>query len=166
MRKDAGITLAEVMVVIAIVGILMAIAVPNWLSWRAKAKINGALTNLRGDIEMTKLRAIRENAHVTILFSSDAYTVFIDNGAGGGTASNWVRDGGEILLKNRQLAAGVRINMGATTFPVRPTGSTTKGLRFNGRARPSSLGTVVLADTRGEIRKIVVNLPGRARIVY
>ncbi len=33
MRKDKGFTLLEVIVVIAIIGIMSAIAIPNYMSW-------------------------------------------------------------------------------------------------------------------------------------
>ena len=156
MRKDAGVTLMEAMVVIAIVAVLAAIAIPNWLAWRAKAKINGAATNLRGDLEMAKMRAIKENASVAVLFSANSYTVFIDNGIGGGVADNWTRDGNELPLTNRQLAAGVTMS---NTFSNSRT-------RFSGSGRPGVLGTSTLVDSRGVQRQITINSVGRIRLQY
>jgi len=151
--RNKGFTLLELMIVIAIAGILAALAVPGWLAWRATAKINGAATNLRGDLEMAKMRAIKENASVATLFTTSGYTIFIDNGA---NPDNWTREADEILLRNRQLVAGVTAS---TNFGSDRT-------RFNGRGRPEGLGTVVLTDSSGNQRQIVLSIVGRIRLQY
>ncbi|MEW5910183.1 MAG: GspH/FimT family pseudopilin [Thermodesulfobacteriota bacterium] len=156
MRKDAGVTLMEVLIVVAIIGVLTAIAIPNWLSWRANAKINGAATNLRGDLEMAKMRAIKENASVAIIFSTNGYIIFIDNGVGAGIADNWVQDGNEIELTNRQFTPGVSMS---NTFASGRT-------RFSGSGRPGNIGTAALSDSRGVQRQVIINTLGRIRLQY
>ena len=46
MNKASGFTLIELMIVVAIIGILAAIAIPNFMTFRLKAKTSEAKSNL------------------------------------------------------------------------------------------------------------------------
>jgi type IV pilus assembly protein PilA len=49
-RDERGFTLIELLVVIIILGVLVAIAVPSYLSFRGKAEISAAKANVRSAI--------------------------------------------------------------------------------------------------------------------
>jgi len=87
--KNAGFTLMEAMIVVAIIAILAAISIPNFLSWRRNAELRAGAEELHSAVQLTKLRAVKERTNCVILFDDgdNSYMAFIDNGAGGGTAT-------------------------------------------------------------------------------
>jgi type IV fimbrial biogenesis protein FimT len=150
MNNKSGFTLMELMVVIALLAIISAIGAPSFINWRNEAKLRDAVSLLRGDIEMAKLRAVRENDFVAVVFNANGYTVFVDDGAGGGVRGNWASDGTEQGLRNRQLPAGVTIDVAdASMFANDRT-------RFNGRGRIGNQG-VVTFNAAGRQRTLDMN---------
>jgi type IV pilus assembly protein PilA len=71
-------TLIELMIVVAIIGVLAAIAVPNFLKFQCKAKTSEARTNLKA------LYVAEES----FLAESDTYTTIPVTGKVAGTVSN------------------------------------------------------------------------------
>ncbi len=88
-------SLLELMIVIGIIGILSATAIPNFIAWRNNSQFNGAVNTLAGDLAGAKQSAIQNNATVVITFIGTGYTIFVDdgNGGGGGTQRYPRRDG-------------------------------------------------------------------------
>lgn len=157
LRKNSGITALELATTIAIVAVIAALAMPPYLKWNQARKLQGAAINLTADLEMAKVRAIRENAFVVVEFNTDRYTIFVDNGEGGGTAADWSRNGSEILAQGRDLPAGVQIDTASLSFPLLNTKT-----RFNGRGIPPDiLGPEMLSIANAaDSRQITINRLG------
>ncbi len=134
LRKNSGFTALELATTIAIVAVIAALVMPPYLRWNRAHRLEGAATNLTADLEMAKVRAIRENAFVVVEFNTDSYTIFVDNGEGGGTSADWNRNGSEIIARDRDLPTGVQIDTGSLSFP-----SFNSKTRFNGRGIPPDI---------------------------
>jgi prepilin-type N-terminal cleavage/methylation domain-containing protein len=154
-HKNNGFTLIEALVVIFLMAFISALAVPNMMNWLNKAKLNGAVNNLKGNLELAKLKAIQENGPVAVNFSGNGYEVFRDNGATVG-----VCDAGEEFLAKISLPKGIRIDLSATTFADSASGG--KRTRFKGRGTCAS-GTVFIVNPQGMVKKVIVSSTGRIR---
>lgn len=156
-RKNSGFTALELATTIAIVAVVAALVMPPYLKWSRTRRLEGAVVNLTSDLEMAKVRAIRENAFVVVEFHADSYTMFLDTGDGVGGPPNWNRDADEQQIFNREMPAGVQIDSGSLSFPT-----VNDKTRFNGRGIPPdiiALQTVpVLNSANG--RQITINRLG------
>ena len=158
MNKNSGFTMLELMIAIAIMIIGAAIAVPNMIQWRTESSLRGSANNLRADLNMAKMLAIRENAVVVVDFSAgDRYVIFVDNGAGS-NAEDWVwQPAEERRVRNRDLRPGISFDLVKTDFLNDRT-------RFNRRGLPDQVGKVVLVSNGGEESEIAVNQMGRVNL--
>ena len=156
-HRQSGFTLLELMVTMSIFAIISAIAIPNVVQYRTRAKLRGAAVQLRANLEMAKGRAIRERSTVVVQFTATGYSIFVDDGAGGGIANNQVRDGSELMLATQQLISGVQIDLAATDYANDRNW-------FDSRGR-SQNGQVVIQNTRGDSSTITTNISGRVRIL-
>ena len=153
MRKISGFTLIEMMVVIFMIAFVSAFAVPNIMKWRSAAKLRGAAENLKGDLELAKLKSIQENGAVSIEFYGDSYRIYIDND------KDWSPDVPENLSRilTKTLPPGIQIDIDATSFGGQ------KMTRFSGRGTAIT-GTAVLVDSSGEKKKITISKFGKITI--
>jgi len=71
-KREAGFTLIELMIVVAIIGILAAIAIPNFMTYQAKARQSEAKVGL-GGIFTTAVSYFAENGTYSVLPSGLGY---------------------------------------------------------------------------------------------
>ena len=128
MRKNSGFTAFELAVSMAIMVVIASLILPPYLKWLRGHRLRGAVTNLMADMEMAKIRAIRENSMVAVQFCLDGYTIFNESGD---TNYTCVTTGREVY-RNRKLPAGVEIDLAELTFANNRT-------RFNGRGLPDGM---------------------------
>src|SRR5664279_4110065 len=74
--RKAGFTLVEIMIVVAIIGLLAAIAIPNFVKARTTAQTNACINNLRqidGAKEQWALEAKKNTGDAIVSASINAY---------------------------------------------------------------------------------------------
>lgn len=143
----AGFTLLELLVCLALAGILAAMAAPAFSAMRAEWRLNTAARQVALDLRAARARAVAGGTNRRVLFLQQFGTYLRQTQDGPSTYAN---DGAPA-----QLPAGVRI-----------TGCTAVGsaVTFRPRGNAITFGTVTLGDVRGRTRAVVVNMVGRTRI--
>ncbi len=151
-KKEAGVTLIELMVVIGMLAILSGIVTPNIMAWRREAQLRNATTQLWGDLQKARSVAIKENQIVRIGFEADRYVIY--------------KEDGPVVLSQRNLPAGASIDLGNTTFTDDdPTPDGKVDTSFNGQGVPKTgvvgdRGEIVITGSTGS-KKITINIIGR-----
>lgn len=164
-QRRNGFTLTELMMVIAIIGIMSGIAVTMGLRYYPDYQVRGAARNLVANLQQARMEAIRSNAIVVIeltpgVFTTSgrvgAYRAFVDDGAGGGVSRNNIRDGAErilftVLIPDRVSLVAVSVTgpglVGFTAAADPLAAAGTRYTRYNGRGILSTVadvGTITL----------------------
>lgn len=145
-KNPQGFTLMEMMLTLAIIGILTSIAIPNAILWRNNAQLNAATRRVKDDIEATRMAAIKSNLPADFIFNAaNAYDTQTRNVMAGAVALR--------PIETHQLAPGVTIafnNGGQITF--------------NNRGMTGNNGTITLLHTNGLSLQIVVSILGSSVI--
>lgn len=160
MKEDAGFTVVELLVVIGIVAVLAAVTIPGFLAFIPNYRLTGAAQELHGDIQMAKLRAIKNGVVVSISINTatDSYRMFYDDGAGANFGNGTWEQAEEESIKTAAMPTGVDIV--GTTF-------TNDAILFNSRGLPhnmAAISQVNLRNSRGRTTSIVVDMAGSTSI--
>jgi prepilin-type N-terminal cleavage/methylation domain-containing protein len=149
LESREGFTLIETMMVLAVLGIIMAMAAPNFSKWKEKHEINGQAQKVYFDLMLARTTAVKNNNIVRVAFNTTSHTYTIHNDTDG----DGTQDTGEavksVALENDiNFAYNTGINDedgNAVSAAVSFGGSTT--VTFDSRGQSSASGSVFLLHT-------------------
>jgi prepilin-type N-terminal cleavage/methylation domain-containing protein len=108
----AGFTLAELIMVIAVIGILAVMAVPSFLRYYQAAALKAGAQQLVTLINQARELAIKENNKVCAKLSSATQMTYVRNSTNTCTGSAWVGAGTD-AAGNISLPAGITVTASA-----------------------------------------------------
>ena len=137
-RNSAGFTLIEMMATIGVAAILMAIAIPQFLSALPGLRLNDAARQVATDLQLARMRAISQNNSNTVTFNTSTGVYSFSLGS-----ESYDID---------QLYPGIALTA-PTANPV-----------FTSRGTASTPATITLSNGTA-IRQVEVTPVGRVRIL-
>lgn len=151
----------ELVVVMAILATVAAIAVWGVISILPDLRLKAAVRNLKSDLHLARLTAVRQNAFIVSEFNTNHnfYTIYIDDGDGNSTkAHNYCRDAGEATIKSVRIHPHVHM-LGAKF------GANDGKFAFNSRGAIDGLaGGVYLCNDIKTYRGVAVSRIGKITI--
>jgi len=87
LKAASGFSLIELIIVIALIGILLAIAAPNFSIYRDNTNLKEAARDISSDIAFYKQKSIAENLSYKIVFNAslNTYTISQETSSSSGT---------------------------------------------------------------------------------
>jgi len=161
LKHRKGVTMTEIAVVLSLIAIMTAIAVPSYISWLPRHKLQTSVRQIYDDMQLAKIRAVKDNRNACITFNTvaETYTVFFDvDGIAG------YLNGTDILIKgNVTLENGVDIT--GTTLTADTSGFNNRGLLPTGVAPALAQGQVSLTNPTGLVMRVNVNAAGGISVI-
>jgi type IV fimbrial biogenesis protein FimT len=176
MRASRGFTLTELMLTLAVAGVLAAVAVPNMRTFVQNNRLSGASNDLLRSFQMARSEAIKRQLNVVVCASTqpadvhpvcsygafNGWVVFEDKN------NNWQADDDETVVERHEL-----LNSNLT---VRTDKDGIESFSGSGFASPADAKTpsrnVVICDARGIAeangsslgRALLISPTGRVRV--
>jgi len=139
--REGGFSLIELMVVIGIMAIILAVALPIYNQWRQSTALSTASQTLMAHLKQARVMAVSNNRQVSVTFTANSYTV---DSAGSNPQQYLLSD----------YAKGLTLS---TTFA-----SNTLNFFSNGVSDTSSnKDTVTITNSSGASKTITVNIVGQ-----
>lgn len=135
--RDSGFSLIELLTAITLLGILLAIALPDWGGLISTYRLNAAARQIHTDLQRAKMRAVMENTTFKIISSA--------------ANSSYTFQREDTVLETKPLPAGI----GFVTDSARSF--TSRGTATSGRIQLCNL-------SKNERTDVIVNGVGRIRI--
>jgi len=149
MRNKKGFTLMELMVTMAIIALMAAIAIPNFIGWFPRYRLGAGSRDFHDFVQFARIRAVKQNLSTAVVLDAGNGTydlvelnpVNLEDGDANGIPDGIENGNAPSILEGR-LPGDVQI-----------TGNTfwANLILFNPRGFPRSPGTITIDSTSASV---------------
>jgi type II secretion system protein H len=161
MKHNQGFTMIELLIVISLIAIVGAIAVPSFIDYMPKYRLKSAAQDLYSNVQIAKLTAVKRHRQTAIQFSSSGYTIFVDENA------DFIKDAGEDVVVDIDWDKYTDVGMSTNTFDA-STGQPCIAFRSDGLPTDNTNvvagGDATLLGGNGETMQVSISQAGSVRV--
>jgi type IV fimbrial biogenesis protein FimT len=146
--NESGFTLMELILVMVVMGIVAAIAIPTFMGLLPAMRLNGAARQVMGDLMNARMEAVKQNHEFKVFFlNNHEYKILDDNDSDG------VDDGGLETSKTVDIQNNYEdVTLSDTGDPI-----------FSPKGTATTLSTITVQNASGS-KTVSISIAGRVKI--
>ncbi len=149
--NESGFTLMELILVMVVMGILAAIAIPTFMGLLPGMRLNGAARQIMGDLMDARMEAVKQNNPFKVFVLNDHEYKILDDDDGDG-----IDDSGT------ETSRTIDIQGNYSDMTISYTGSPPT-IAFSPKGTATDLGTITVQNGSG-LKSVSVSVAGRIKI--
>jgi type IV fimbrial biogenesis protein FimT len=146
--KESGFTLMELILVVVVMGIVAAIAIPAFMGFLPGMRVNGAARQIMSDLMDARMEAVKQNHEYKVFFlNNHEYKILDDNDSDG------VDDGGAETSRTVDIQDNYSdVTLSDTGDPV-----------FSPKGTAITLSTITVQNASGS-KTVSISIAGRVKV--